>query len=93
VSGALDLGLLLGASGLAWWVSERARLHREAVARCPGHEYDYVSVYDEGRMWVAMCRLCPHQEPVTDEARAGELTARYVRERGGHPPRIRGPFW
>lgn len=72
------LTLALCAAGLAWWAADLARWHRERVEACPGHELEYVSLFDQGREheWVGRCRHCPHQEPVRD----GELCRRLSRE-------------
>ena len=70
------LFILVAITGFIWWISDRARLRREAIEACPGHKYEYVSVFNEGRMWVRRCRLCPYQEPVIDP----ELEERLRRE-------------
>lgn len=72
------LTVLLCIIGLAWWAADMARWHRERVEACPGHEWEYVSLFDQGRAheWMRRCRRCPEQEPVRDE----EVCRRLSRE-------------
>jgi hypothetical protein len=83
---SLALAVPLALAGLWWWGTERARMHREAVDACPGHEWEYVSLYDMGRPreWVRRCGLCPEQGPVLDEELAMRLTREHRAAKRGN---------
>ena len=52
--------------GITWWLWIRHEFNQKLIDACH-HDYEYVSLYNEGYHWVKMCRYCPFQEPVRDE--------------------------
>lgn len=60
----MAVGLLVAA--LIAWVIDRYQEHQRKIRECVasgGHYFEYVSAWNEGKLWQRRCTRCPYQEP------------------------------